>query len=580
LLLLSLPQLAGAYQTKNVIWIAWDGVPRHFVDADTTPVLDSLQQYGTWFNRVINPYYTVTGSGHMNWQTGNPCLWSNDTNAVSFYPTLGECWLYERSLDTTEAWVVTDNSPTWYRLHPQERMWGVSRFPGLEAKHCSRLYWGIEEYFDYVGDWTLGTYPTLNTHHPRYIYQDYHYTDTEGHGSGTAGVASVLHFFGGGGSYDEVLRDSIMDYLFSASTPVQYKDSTLFILSTDHGRHSWNGHTGADTAHADDCGGCRWLWCYMRGPDIKADYTDTTKLFSTDVVRIVAHLMGLKAPSLRMSELDTTVFAAHAPESPWTHSPTSGGTLVSAAIDSVDAFPDLCRAKSKTHYLWTSCGLRKVKYRNSSGTTVTLDSAANSDTTRFRDPHIAAYGDTVVALWFQYAVNTVGFRSWYAKIGRSTDGGANWPYQASVEDTSCFAGDLCVVDSAGSPRWIMCLAGQVTHADYLTVRQYHFKRSLGGASWSAMTTAYPLGRASTPREVQLEAIGNRALALVNINDGGQGTGGVLGTGGGHNAEVMLFRSQDWGLSWENEGARITKEPSPASPGESSNQLQPCMVLMR
>lgn len=126
--------------------------------------------------------------------------------------------------------------------------------------------------------------------HPELVYIAYGETDDFAHD----------------GEYDSYLKsahttDALIEQLWSfTQTDDFYKDNTLFIVTTDHGRgtqplESWKGH-GSDVKGA----GSVWIVLFGEGVSPKGEVKQREQLHSDQIAPTVLKMLGLKADPNQM----------------------------------------------------------------------------------------------------------------------------------------------------------------------------------------------------------------------------------------------------------------------------------------
>jgi len=126
--------------------------------------------------------------------------------------------------------------------------------------------------------------------HPEFVYIAYGETDDFAHD----------------GEYDSYLKsahttDTLIEQLWNFTQNDDfYKDSTLFIITTDHGRgtqplESWKGH-GSDVKGA----GSVWMVVFGKGVTPKGEVKQQEHLYSNQIAPTVLKVLGLKADPNKM----------------------------------------------------------------------------------------------------------------------------------------------------------------------------------------------------------------------------------------------------------------------------------------
>ena len=80
-----------------------------------------------------------------------------------------------------------------------------------------------------------------------------------------------------------------------------YKDSTFFIITTDHGRGSGTEEGSKWTGHGKDVAGADQTWIAILGPDVKpTGEVSDDQLYSNQIAPTIMSILNLKAGSKTM----------------------------------------------------------------------------------------------------------------------------------------------------------------------------------------------------------------------------------------------------------------------------------------
>jgi phosphopentomutase len=108
----------------------------------------------------------------------------------------------------------------------------------------------------------------LDQHHPNVMLINFKEPDVSGHANNWPNYLKGI-----------VTTDFYCNEIWNhLQSDPKYKDVTTLIITNDHGRHL-NDYT----SHGDNCSGCRHIECLVVGPEIKANYTDTTTYSQVDI---------------------------------------------------------------------------------------------------------------------------------------------------------------------------------------------------------------------------------------------------------------------------------------------------------
>ncbi len=99
-------------------------------------------------------------------------------------------------------------------------------------------------------------------------------------------------------SYMEAVRASDANLLRvwgAIQTLPAYKDQTLFVITSDHGRHAL-GNPADWEGHGDVCAACRQVPIFMAGPGVAQGVSVATPYALIDIAPTVAHLLNVDVP--------------------------------------------------------------------------------------------------------------------------------------------------------------------------------------------------------------------------------------------------------------------------------------------
>ena len=124
----------------------------------------------------------------------------------------------------------------------------------------------------------------LKKQHPELLYIAYGETDDFAHNEDYQAYLKAAH------NTDAMIREL---WEYTQQDPF-YKDQTVFLITTDHGRgtqpvSSWSGH-GRDIA------GCDQVWLAVFGPGIepKGEMRTNMQLYSTQIAPTIAYFLGME----------------------------------------------------------------------------------------------------------------------------------------------------------------------------------------------------------------------------------------------------------------------------------------------
>lgn len=105
------------------------------------------------------------------------------------------------------------------------------------------------------------------------------------------GGAALLNMY-----YESIiLMDNIVYDLWDRIQKVEaYKDNTVFLVLSDHGRHTDDFHS-----YGDKCRGCRQLYLLAIGPGIKRNFVSKKERTLIDICRTVGAIFNIPTPNAK-----------------------------------------------------------------------------------------------------------------------------------------------------------------------------------------------------------------------------------------------------------------------------------------
>jgi len=198
--------------------------------------------------------------------------------------------------------LLAPRAPTLFDAHRvqsgagDERMWVVSNSPLVsdDMDHTLMPGWGpvasarraIDYSYSAGDDWVWDRIDeALSAHEVDLMMVNLHRTDRMGHSGDWDGYLDTIH---------QAALDAAAFWDRLQADPV-YRDNTLLLVTTDHGRHL-DGVENGWISHGDECVGCRQVFLLALGPGIRQGYSSWAPCSFLDVAPTVAHLMGLELP--------------------------------------------------------------------------------------------------------------------------------------------------------------------------------------------------------------------------------------------------------------------------------------------
>ncbi len=289
---------------------------------DTFPKLWSLRDQGTLIDTffVGNPSKrTETNAGHATIATGTYQDILNDGSQFPTQPTLFEYFRKQTGATASSCFVIMGK--------PKLKVIRGSTDPEYgESYYASASVW--DTYVDNPTVWNRAK-EILTQEHPNLAIINFPQTDVIGHG----------YFLGDGNPQDDVSSDPLIlgaknpaglvylayqDELRAADgiiyelwgfiqSDAVYKDTTVLIVTADHGRHSdycrdglgaWSmkHHNGMSCLQSDDsagvgtCEGVQHLIFFAIGAGIKENAVSITPRSLQDIAPTIGRLLGFSVP--------------------------------------------------------------------------------------------------------------------------------------------------------------------------------------------------------------------------------------------------------------------------------------------
>lgn len=269
----------GPFQTKHVIIVVIDG-PRYsetWMRPENIPVKVGLLSQGVLADNFQNNGITVTVCGHSAICTGNYENLKNNGTQKSDYPSIFQCFLGNRQVPGTKAWVVASKDKLW--------MLGNTIHPYFKDKFLPSIDCGVNRdgTGGYRADTTTIRYALehLASDKPDLMLINLKDPDWFGHANDSLNYIKAIQ------NSDQMIGQ-LWDFIQSDS---YFKNSTTLIVTNDHGRHL-DGHLDGFVSHGDGCLGCRHIEFFALSPDFKQNAVVSTAYSQIDISATVAYLMG------------------------------------------------------------------------------------------------------------------------------------------------------------------------------------------------------------------------------------------------------------------------------------------------
>jgi hypothetical protein len=418
------------FQTRNVFIVNIDGLRStegfEAGDLNLPLIWDSLKPLGALYSNFNNTGVTVTNSAHSTIVTGARQLMINGTEFWAPIrprePTIGEC--YRKFLGVPEDRAVFVNGKPLIWRDP------ISTYPGFGNAWAPQVVYSWPSEND-LATWD-STRAVIARSHPSFCYVLLGQVDAAGHSGDTNRYIFSIR-----------QADSLTFELWKLlRADPQYRDSTTFIITSDHGRH--DERHGGWFSHGCSCHGCRHVLFLAIGPDIETDTVIDGRADQTDIAPTVADLLGFPMPyaegrvlsaMLRPGSLNSGTTGPHSPGLPADVHNISNSSGLSRSCDmAADADAIHCVFSDNTDVLPFIRYTRSTD-RGSSWSAPKRILYADGDAIEYSDPAIATFGDSgvfVVANCCRYVPEETTY-IWTLCSCRSTNSGQTWEPETEIE---------------------------------------------------------------------------------------------------------------------------------------------------
>jgi hypothetical protein len=293
------PSVAKNAQVKNLFIIVMNGVRYDDAFGDKNHlyidnIWNKLRPLGTICTRFENSELTFPIPSQMSLLTG---VWHVFENPRSekippAFPTLFEYWNSARNNSGNSCYFASNNARFEILTRSNRPGFGAVYAPVFEAsKEKDANENAIYE----------KAMPYIMEKHPSFVYLSL----GSGVGGGTekeqldhecqikgqkdaCGGAELLNLY-----YESIIAmDAIVyDLWFRIQEEETYKNKTVFLVLSDHGRHTDDFH-----GFGDKCRGCRQLYLLVIGPGIKKNFVSKKERTLIDICRTVGALFTMPTP--------------------------------------------------------------------------------------------------------------------------------------------------------------------------------------------------------------------------------------------------------------------------------------------
>jgi hypothetical protein len=267
----------------------------------TDNIWKKLRPQGTICTNFYNTELTYAIPAQASLLTGNWHIFKNPlTDSIRpQFPTLFEYW--KKKEPNTTCYFALSRKPLGILAHSDNKDYGKAFGPIIDTNAVSSIDTSFDEGKTEVIENAIYEKAVANIfkNHPSFVYlnlgtgkgDEYalyaHDCKVKDKKDGCGG-ADLLNAY-----YESIiLMDAIVwDLWDRIQHDDVYKDKSLFVVLSDHGRHSDDFH-----GFGDGCEGCRHLNFLMIGPGVKKDFISKKKRTLIDVCGTIGQLCDLPTP--------------------------------------------------------------------------------------------------------------------------------------------------------------------------------------------------------------------------------------------------------------------------------------------
>ncbi|MEO0262789.1 MAG: alkaline phosphatase family protein [candidate division WOR-3 bacterium] len=410
------------FLAKNCIVLNIDGIRNNECfeaqNLYTKFIWDSLRPKGTIYTNFYVTGITYTTASHsVIINSSHEILLLNIYTPQiqkQFFPGIGEYLIKYLNLPQNKVYYISGKNTIW--------KYPISLLPGFGESYSPKIVLtqssqdDIEVYDSLVN--------IMNRDHPRFIYAVFPEIDEMGHHGGWNGYINAIR-----------KADSLC---FEVYKKIQddpfYKDSTLFIITTDHGRHDYSYQ-----GHGDFCHGCRHIPFLAIGPDIKVDTAVDLRRDYLDIAPTIAYLMGLDIPNFYGEVMSEMIEGFKERENLPIFYQDEMNISNSSGRSS---FPDIFVNEAGIHVVFSdnTDGFYQIYYTKSqdfgnSFTEPIVLFQGNLDK-EYLYPSISGYGDSLIYVVASEICDTIYTNEktyvWKIKGKKSKDGGNTWSNEVFI----------------------------------------------------------------------------------------------------------------------------------------------------
>ena len=285
-----LPSLCAAQQAEHVFVFCIDGVRASEAMDDpgaryVHPLIDELAPLGSLLTTVENRGVTITLTAHQAWVTGT---WGDHDTMPAYegrqylssrHPTLFEEYRRQTGADADSCWVVANSGQVIDCHHSVAPGHGPEMGAQLRADATGSMpdTWVWDQVNEILDDGEVDL-----------MLVNLHESDRMGHAGNWSGYTGAV----------EHASSGLVDFWGQLQDDPVYRDSTVLVVTTDHGRHLDGIQTGWHD-HNCYCNGCRKTFLLLLGPGIREGFRSDDPVSHLDLAPTVSSLMGFDMPFAR-----------------------------------------------------------------------------------------------------------------------------------------------------------------------------------------------------------------------------------------------------------------------------------------
>jgi arylsulfatase A-like enzyme len=276
------------FLTERIIVVVVDG-PRYTETwGEPThqymPFMDSvMKNKGVVFTSFYNNGITYTTPGHTAITTGYYQNINNYGSELPLNPSFMQLWLKQYGYNKNKAWIIASKDKLEVLGNSSNQDWADKFIPSM---NCGVNGLGIGSGYRSDSLTQIEVMKVFNDYHPDLLFINYKEPDAAGHQN------SWFEYIDGIKKCDKYIQE-IWEVIQSDE---YYKNKTTLFITNDHGRHL---NTVADgfVSHGDNCEGCRHIFCYAYGPDIKVGEEVNQARELIDINATVLELLEIRVKS-------------------------------------------------------------------------------------------------------------------------------------------------------------------------------------------------------------------------------------------------------------------------------------------